>query len=78
MYGIQVENASSHPFVRDALAGERPTSPAATGELLRLALFSRGKLAPLENDVLHVAIFEERRAEAEACLERIGWGEAAA
>ena len=55
------------------------------GALLRLAVVRRGRAIPVsdadpssprDGDVLYVAVFEDRRQEAEAGLERNGWARA--
>jgi NhaP-type Na+/H+ or K+/H+ antiporter len=72
--------SSPPPAAADAVHGDAPS-----GVLLRLALTRRGKVTPVsdadspvagKDELLHVAVFEQRREEAEAWFERNGWGAA--
>jgi len=67
----------AQPDAADAAGDEEPP-----GVLLRLAVVRRSTVTPVsdadppvprKDDVLHVAVFEERCEEAEAWLERNGW-----
>jgi hypothetical protein len=78
----RVETRRANPLGVPPAEADPARRNETSGVLLHLALASRGKVtpvsddrppAPLKDDVLHVAVFEERRAEAEAWLERNGW-----
>jgi hypothetical protein len=79
----RVETRRANPEGALPAQADAARRDAPSGVLLRLAVINRGKMtpvsdddppAPQKEDVLHVAVFEERRAEAEAWLQRNGWG----
>jgi NhaP-type Na+/H+ or K+/H+ antiporter len=80
----RVEMRRANPKIVPPNEANRAMGDATSGVLLRLAVARRGTVTPVSDDdpvrprkdaVLYVAVFEERRAEAEAWLERHGWDE---